>query len=297
MSVDHPADRSYDQLIAASGLPRLEARMLLEHASGCSRSWLIAHGDEPADAQTTTYFLALAERRTRAGEPIAYLTGVREFHSLRLAVSPAVLIPRPETELLVDRALELIVNNNDHAGTAPSILDLGTGSGAIALAIAATQPRARIVATDRSAAALNQARANASQLGLDSRIEWRLGDWWEAVGEAERFSLVLANPPYIARHDPHLSQGDLRHEPIEALASGEDGLDAIRTIAAGARGHLTDRGWLLLEHGFDQGEPVRALLEAAGFAWVRTLEDLEGRERVTQAQKTLESQDPPAFMV
>jgi len=271
--------------------------MLLEHASGRSRSWLIAHGDEPASAQTAKHFFALAERRTRAGEPIAYLTGVREFHSLRLEVSAAVLIPRPETELLVDRTLELIVKNNEPPGADTPILELGTGSGAIALAIAAERPRVRIFATDRSAAALDQARANASQLALDSRIEWRLGDWWEAVHKTERFGLILANPPYIAQDDPHLFQGDLRHEPIEALASGEDGLDAIRTIVKGAGAHLIDWGWLLLEHGFDQGERVRALLDAAGFDSVCTLRDLQGRERMTQAQKARKSQDPAPFMV
>lgn len=297
MSATERSLPSHDQLIAESGLPRIEARVLLEHASGRSRSWLIAHGDEPATAQVASRFLQLAERRLRNGEPIAYLTGVREFHGIDLQVGPGVLIPRPETELLVDCALDLIVKDKQEAGRRATLLELGTGSGAIALALAAARPWLAIVASDRSAAALNQARANGSRLALDRQIEWRLGDWWDAVGRDERFSVIVSNPPYIAEGDPHLKRGDLPHEPISALASGRDGLDAIRTIVAGARAHLDEGGWLLLEHGFEQGTPVRQLLEAAGFHAVETLKDLEGRDRVTRGRADVMQQTPSRIMV
>jgi len=297
VSADDRSPPNHDQLIAGSGLPRLEARVLLEHASGRPRSWLIAHGDEPADADAVERFARLAKRRLRDGEPIAYLTGVREFYGLALRVRPGVLIPRPETELLVDCALDLIVKDNQPVGRSASILELGTGSGAIALAIAAARPGLSIVASDHSAAALHQARANGSQLKLDQHIDWRLGDWWGAVGIDERFRVIVSNPPYIAERDPHLSQGDLRHEPIGALASGPDGLEAIRTITAGARDHLDDGGWLLFEHGFEQGAAVRQLLEQAGFDSVETLRDLEGRERVTRGRSGPGAQTPSRIMV
>jgi release factor glutamine methyltransferase len=297
MTAEDRPQPSYDQMILESGLPRLEARILLEHASGRTRSWLIAHGDEPARADTVVEFSRLAERRQRDGEPVAYLTGCREFHGLDLAVGPDVLSPRPETELLVDYALGIVADDNGVTCDPLRVLELGTGSGAIALAIAAARPEARIVATDRSEAALTRAQVNGSRLQLDQRIEWRLGDWWEAIGSDERFFMVLSNPPYIAERDPHLGQGDLRHEPIGALVSGHDGLDAIRTIAAGARAHLEDRGWLLLEHGFEQATQVRELLEQEGLDSIFTLRDLEGRERVTGGRWVLGPQDPPRFMV
>jgi release factor glutamine methyltransferase len=291
---------SHDALIAGSGLPRLEARVLLESASGCSRSWLIAHGDETAAPQTVERFQTLAQRRLEHGEPIAYLTGEREFHGLSLSVGPAVLIPRPETELLVDRAIEhLRVWGSDHttpdlalarrtdglASGAPAVIDLGTGSGAIALAIAAAVRQARIVATDQSREALAQARSNEARLGLAGRIDWREGSWWEAVRAGERFDLVLANPPYIPAGDPHLSRGDLRHEPMMALSPGPDGLEALRRISSGAPEHLRPGGWLILEHGHDQGAAVRNLLAQAGLTAVQTLADLASRERVTEGRR------------
>jgi release factor glutamine methyltransferase len=288
---------SHDALIAGSRLPRLEARVLLECASGRSRSWLIAHGDEPAAPRTIERFQALAQRRLIDGEPIAYLTGEREFHGLSLAVGPAVLIPRPETELLVDHAIARLLDSareepmhpptdarrRDRAARQlPAVIDLGTGSGAIALAIAAAVRTVRIVATDRSREALAQARANETRLGLAGRIDWREGSWWAAVARSEDFDLVLANPPYIAAGDPHLAQGDLRHEPLEALSPGPSGLEALRQIVGAASSHLRAGGWLMLEHGHDQGAAVRGLLTRAGLVRVRTLVDLEGRERITE---------------
>ena len=282
-----------DTLIASSGLPRSESRILMAHASGRSQSWLIAHGDEPADAALQQRFETLVARRLLAGEPIAYLTGRRDFHGISLAVNPSVLIPRPETELLVDRALERLADLQRAGLTQPTVLDLGTGSGAITLAIAHSYPDAQIVATDRSAAALAQARANAVNLGLTRRIQWRLGAWWDALDIADRFHLIVSNPPYIAQDDPHLQQGDLRHEPIEALRSGADGLDDIRAIAAGAQAHLHERGWLMIEHGWDQGSAVSDLLTDAGFIRVQTYRDLEGRDRLCEGQACAHSaQDP-----
>jgi release factor glutamine methyltransferase len=275
---------SFDELITRSGLPRLEARILLELASGRGRSWLIGHGEEAASADSVARFQALVARRL-AGEPVAYLTGRREFHGLDLAVAPGVLIPRPETELLVDRAIEIIVRDNDHATRPRSLLDLGTGSGAIALAICAHQPQTRIVATDRSEEALAQARLNAARLEHGRHISFRLGSWWQAIGEDERFDVIVSNPPYIAEGDPHLLAADLRHEPVDALVSGPDGLAAIRAIVAGAPHHLQGSGWLLIEHGYDQGEAVRKIFAQARFSSIRTLLDLEGRDRVTEGRR------------
>lgn len=252
-----------------------EAAILLAHALGVDRAWLIAHGTDALSADAAARFESLLARRV-AGEPIAYLVGRRGFHALELDVGPAVLIPRPETELLVDLALTRMPEDR-----ALEVVDLGTGSGAIALAIAAARPRARVLATDASPAALAVARANAARLGL-ANVAFVEGSWWEPLA-GRRFDLVVSNPPYIALSDPHLDLGDLRFEPRSALASGADGLDDLRRIAAGARAHLAPGGALLVEHGHDQGESVRALLAAAGLDPVATHRDLEGRERVTVA--------------
>lgn len=276
---------SWDALLATSGLPRLEARALLEHVSGRDRSWLIAHGNEPAPARIAARFAALAHRRS-TGEPLAYLVGFRDFHGLRLRVSPAVLIPRAETELLVDLAIGL-------AAHGARVLDLGTGSGAVALALAAARPDLQITATDLSEAALAIAAGNARRClpsGGSSRpggrLRWLAGSWWAALPpDAPAFDLIVANPPYIAQDDPHLARGDLLHEPAHALTGGHDGLDAIRTIAAGACAHLAAQGWLLMEHGYDQGCAVRALFRAAGLEQVATHRDAEARERVTSGRK------------
>jgi len=257
---------------AAARIDPGDAALLLAHALGRPRAWLYAHGDEAPDPAALQRFEALLARR-EAGEPVAYLTGRRGFWRHELRVTPDTLVPRPETERLVELALERLA-----PGAPLRIADLGTGSGAIALALALERPRARVVATDASPAALEVARGNADALGAGN-IEFRHGSWFEPLA-GERFDLVASNPPYVADGDPHLAQGDLRFEPAAALASGADGLDDIRVIVRDAPAHLVPGGWLLLEHGFDQGAAVRALLHAAGFAEVGTGRDLEGRDRV-----------------
>ena len=254
-----------------------DADLLLAHALGRSRTWLLAHGDDGITAAEAARFTALVERRA-AGEPVAYLTGSRGFWTLDLAVTPATLVPRPETELLVELALERIP-----ADAEARVADLGTGSGAIALAIAKERPRARVLATDAREAALEVARGNARRNRIGN-VEFRHGDWLAPL-HGERFDLIASNPPYIALGDPHLDEGDLRFEPPSALSSGSDGLDAIRAIARAAPAHLRAGGWLLLEHGREQGGAVRALLHEAGFAEVATERDLEGRDRVTLGRK------------
>ncbi|GAB2491514.1 peptide chain release factor N(5)-glutamine methyltransferase [Arenimonas alkanexedens] len=251
---------------------RLEAELLLAHAMDHPRSWFYAHASDVLTTPDADAFEALLRRRLH-GEPVAQITGRRGFWSLDLAVTADTLIPRPETELLVELALDRIPR------TEPlRVLDLGTGSGAIALAIASERPLADVTATDASAAALAVASGNAIDAGLPLRL--MPGDWYHAVPR-ENFDLVLSNPPYIADTDPHLAQGDLRFEPRSALASGPDGLDAIRILSAGAPAHLAPGGWLLVEHGFEQGEAVRALFVAAGLEQVATERDLEQRDRVT----------------
>lgn len=251
---------------------RREATLLLRHALGTSEAWLVAHAADPVEDRVATAFRTLVERRAR-GEPVAFLTGARGFHALELHVTPDVLIPRPETELLVDQALQRIPDADC------AVADLGTGSGAIALAIAKARPRARVVATDASEAALQIARANAERLGLRN-VEFAQGDWCAALRN-DHFELIVSNPPYIAEGDPHLHEGDLRFEPRGALASGPEGFGAIRIIVRDARAHLHPGGWLLLEHGFGQGPAVRELLAAHGYTEVLTERDLEGRERVS----------------
>ena len=260
------------ELIAQSGLPLLEARMLLERVLEKPRAWLIAHAQEAAGAEAAQAFAALAARR-RAGEPLAYILGEREFHGLELRVAPAVLIPRPETELLVDLALERLP---PHA--ALQVLDLGTGSGAVAVALAKLRPQAQLTAVDVDYAALTLARANAARHGV--RVRFFCGDWYGALQGLE-FDLIVSNPPYVAAEDPHLAQGDLRFEPRRALVGGADGLDCIRAIVAGARAHLRPGAWLLFEHGYDQAPACRALLEAQGYSEVQSWPDLAAIPRVS----------------
>ena len=250
-----------------------EAELLLAHVLDRSRSWLYSHGDEALDEAAAQRFAGLLERR-RAGEPVAYLIGQRGFWRFDLQVSPATLIPRPETELLVEQALARIPEDRP-----TRIADLGTGSGAIALALALERPLAQVTGTDASESALAVARANATSLGLIN-VDFRCGDWLAPLGE-ERCDLIASNPPYIAEDDVHLASGDLRFEPRSALASGVDGLEDIRTIVAGAPALLRAGGWLLLEHGLEQGAAVRALLSAAGLRDVATVPDLEQRDRVS----------------
>lgn len=267
--------RRLDALLRDAGaqIDPVDAEWLLVRALGQGRTWLYAHGDDIADAALVDRFQALVARRA-AGEPVAYLTGRRGFWRFDLTVTPATLIPRPETELLVELALARLPGDCDLR-----IADLGTGSGAIALALAHERPRARLVATDASDGALAIALGNAGALGIGN-IEFRCGDWLAPLS-GERFDLIASNPPYIASDDPHLDEGDLRFEPAAALASGRDGLDAIRGIVRDASLHLVAGGWLLLEHGLEQGDAVRTLLRAAGFGEVATERDLEGRDRVT----------------
>jgi release factor glutamine methyltransferase len=259
-------------------LSRLEARRLLAHAVGRSQEWVVAHGPDEVDDRTASSFLALAARRS-LGEPMAYLVGWREFYSRVFAVGPAVLIPRPETELLVSIGLDLL---RDRKG--PRLLDLGTGSGILAVTLALERPDASVVATDASADALAVARANAAALGA-AGIRFCLGDWWQALApEDDGFDLVVSNPPYIADADPHLTAGDLRFEPRQALAAGAAGDEDIRRIVTGARGRLASGGWLAIEHGLEQGAVCRHLMELRGFADVQTGRDLEDRERVTRGR-------------
>ncbi len=258
---------------AATTVDRVDAEWLLAHAVAKPRSWLFAHGSDTVPAAVAARFEAMLARR-QAGEPVAYLTGTQGFWTLDLEVSPATLVPRPETELLVELALARIPVD---AGA--RVADLGTGSGAIALAIAKERPRAAVVATDASDEALEVARRNANRNRI-ANVEFREGDWFAPLA-GETFDLIASNPPYIAEGDPHLGEGDLRFEPPTALSSGTDGLDAIRRIVGDAPAHLASGGWLLLEHGWYQGEPVRALLQAAGFTDVETARDLEGRDRVS----------------
>lgn len=257
-----------------AGEARAEAETLLAHALGVGRSWLFAHADDRLHAAADARFEALVAARA-AGTPVAHLTGRRGFWRFELEVSAATLIPRPETERLVELALERLPTDRPLR-----LLDLGTGTGAIALALAAERPRATVVAVERSAAAAAVARRNVVALGVADRVDVRVGAWFAPVA-GERFDLIASNPPYIEEDDPHLAAGDLRFEPRSALAAGADGLDDLRAIASAAPAHLAPGGWLLLEHGWRQGEAVRTLLRAAGFDAVQTARDLEDRERVT----------------
>jgi len=264
---------------AAPGEARRDAQILLQHVLGQNRTWLISHDSDPIPEDQVRVFRTLWRRR-QAGEPVAYLTGHRGFWTLDLAVSPAVLIPRPDTELLVETALSLIP---------PEVIwdlaDLGTGSGAIALAIASERPACHMLATDKAPEALDIARANAQTHGIDN-VQFLQGDWWAPLA-GQHFHLVASNPPYVAAGDPHLDQGDLRFEPLGALTTGGDGLEDLRSIIAGAPAHLHPGGHLLLEHGYDQGDAVRALLHAGGFDGVRTWRDLGDNERVSGGRVAL----------
>jgi release factor glutamine methyltransferase len=262
--------------LQSRGLPRLEAQMLLLHAldqPAHARAWLLAHDADPLPPPAAARLDELAARRL-AGEPVAYLTGEKHFYGLRLSVDARALDPRADTETLVDWALEHLP-----PGARRRVLDLGTGSGAIALAIARHGPRAHVVATDASAAALDVARANAQRLAL--ALDLRHGDWFAPVA-GERFELIVSNPPYIAADDPHLPA--LAHEPRQALVSGADGLDDIRRIVRAAPAHLTPGGWLLLEHGWQQAAAVRHLLTAAGLTQAQSRRDLGGIERCSGGQ-------------
>ena len=252
---------------------RHEAEILLGHVLQRERAWLFSHADFIPDQAHVDKYDALMKARQR-GEPIAYLVGHRGFWTLDLQVTPDVLIPRPETELLVELALARIP-----LGVEFRIADLGTGSGAIALAIAGDRPHARVLATDASRAALAVATTNAQRLGIHN-VEFAEGDWCAALG-ARMFDMIVSNPPYIAATDAHLGQGDLRFEPTAALASGADGFDAIRQIIDAAPRHLAGGGWLLLEHGYEQAAAVRGLLGQHGFNATQTWQDLADNDRIS----------------
>ena len=254
------------------GVDRLDAQRLLAHHLGRPRSWLLAHDTDALPAEAAAPVLADLQSRA-SGVPLAYLTGTREFHGLDLHVTPDVLDPRPDTEILVDWALERRAGELAVVEK-PQVVDLGTGSGAIALAVKQGCPRASVRALDASTAALAVARANGERLGLD--VGWLASDWWSGL-PPPRVHLALSNPPYIAAGDPHLPA--LRHEPIAALTPGGDGLAALTTVIDGAAGHLLPGGWLLLEHGFDQADAVRRRLSVAGFECIGTRRDLAGHER------------------
>jgi len=260
------------------GLERLDAQLLLGRVLGRDRAWLLAHDDAVVSPAHASDYAAHVERRA-GGEPLAYIVGAKEFHGLHLDVRPGVLVPRPDTETLVDWALELLHGPLASCG-APAVVDLGTGSGAIALAVKHAVPRAQVTAVDLSADALQVAAHDAARLNL--AIDLRAGDWWGAVPQ-QRFDLALANPPYIAQDDPHLTA--LGHEPRIALVSGPDGLDAIRAIVAGAPPALLPHAWMLIEHGHEQAAAVQALLAAAGFRDIASRADLSGIARCTGGRR------------
>jgi len=270
-------DEGAARLGRVSDEPRREAEVLLGAALGRTRAWLLAHPEECIlDCEATDRYEAGITRRAQ-GEPVAYILGEKEFWSLPLAVGPGVLVPRPETELVVDRALAHFPPD-----AAFEALDLAAGSGAIALAIAHERPRCRMTATDVSAVAVEMTHANAARLGLAARVEVARGSWFEPVAD-RTFDIIVSNPPYIAADDPRVEPGVRRFEPPQALFCGPTGLEAIETIVAGAGRHLSPGGWLVLEHGDTQGEAVRELLRRAGFERVQTHRDLAGHERCTEA--------------
>jgi release factor glutamine methyltransferase len=276
-SVAHQLEDATIQISIALGLgkreARIEARVLASHAWQVGPAWLIAHDtDQPTGAQLAAFHRLLSRRLT--GEPVAYILGQREFFGLNFVVTPDVLIPRPETETLVEAALKRIPEEKPWR-----ILDLGTGSGAIAISLARHRPLAEVVAVDASTAALAVAEANAQRLGVSS-LRCLASNWYAELG-VDKFDTIVANPPYVEADDPHLRRGDVRFEPASALAAGPAGLDDLGIIIAAAPAHLTAGGWLLVEHGWNQGAACRTLFEASNFSEIQTLRDLAGQERVT----------------
>ena len=266
---------SIKKVSASSELPRLEQTMLWEHVLKVPRSWLIAHDTDPLALEIVQQYQALEARRLK-GEPMAYIIGTREFMGHDFIVSPAVLIPRPETEFLVEQALAQIKGLPE-----ARVLDMGTGSGAVAISIALARPDATVVATDLSAEALAIAQQNAHN--LYAKVEFFQGSWYDAVKGQAAFDIIVSNPPYIAEHDPHLIKGDLRFEPSTALSAAQNGLDAIRQIINGAPPYLSDAGSVWLEHGWDQAVIVRSLFSRANFNQPTSISDLAGIPRITGA--------------
>lgn len=277
-------DLSLRALLSASTLNPSEAKILMAHVLEIHyqlpRSALLSRDDMPLNIEAMAEWKALEARRL-TGEPIAYIIGKRGFHNIELYVAPGVLIPRPETELLVEIGLREI----KRLSISTKILDLGTGSGAIALAIAHEVPNAQITATDQSIQALEIAKKNADSLNLTSRVHFFQGSWYEALNGDVSFDIILSNPPYIAAQDSHLQQGDLRFEPASALTDHGSGLTCLEQIISGAQAHLNQNGLLALEHGFDQSEAVVALMKSAGFRDIQTHRDLGGHDRVASGRK------------
>ncbi len=265
-------------VLSGSGLPKLEARLLLSHTLQRDHAWLIAHDRDMLDSDALAQFDALATRR-KQGEPVAYLLGEREFFGRPFRCSPAALIPRPETEHLVEHVLTLV-----ESSSTATILDLGTGTGCIAITLALERRNAQITALDVSLDALELAQKNGANLQADN-VEYIQSNWFSAVTTDAKFDLIVSNPPYIVPGDPHLSQGDLRFEPAIALADAIDGLESYHQLARGATTHLKAGGWLVVEHGYDQGESVPALLRENGFKDVSTHCDLSGHPRLTTARR------------
>lgn len=270
----HYAGCTLATVLKTAPLDPLENRILLCHALKLTRVQLITQSERRLDLAEADTLAALLARRLQ-GEPIAYIVGQREFYGLDLRVTPAVLIPRPDTELLVELALERLPRQG-------RLLDMGTGSGAIAVAIAHTRPDAAVTALDASAAALEVARSNAATHQV--RLQLLQSDWYQGLPAGSPFDVIASNPPYIVAGDQHLAQGDLRFEPLDALTDHADGLSDLRSIIDGAPGHLKPGGWLLMEHGYDQAAAVRALLAGSGFDHVQSWRDLAGIERVTGAR-------------
>ncbi|MDP2152828.1 MAG: peptide chain release factor N(5)-glutamine methyltransferase [Methylotenera sp.] len=258
---------------------KFEAQLLLQHVLNVNRAWLLAHESDTLQDKVKTDYEGLLARRL-LGEPIAYTFGYREFYGLNLIVTPDTLIPRPDTETLVETALDKIPTD-----TPFTVLDLGTGTGAVALAIAKHRPEAQVTAIDASSAALDVANRNARQLDL-TQVDLRLSNWFSAL-EGERFNLIVSNPPYIEQQDAHLTQGDLRFEPMSALASGADGLDDIRKIIDNSLLHLHPQGWLMLEHGYNQAHLVADLMAQSGLIDITTIKDLGANDRVTIGKNPL----------
>lgn len=275
---------SLRSLLNKSALAKSEAKILmayvLEKHYQLPRSALLSRDDMQLHPEAMANWQSLESRRL-SGEPIAYLVGKRGFHNIELYVAPGVLIPRPETELLVEIGLREI-KRISHSAT---ILDLGTGSGAIALAIAHDAPQVQVTATDQSPEALDIARINAKQLNMASRVQFIQGNWYEPLGASASFDIILSNPPYIAAQDIHIGQGDLRFEPLSALTDQGNGLSCIETIISGAMDHLNPNGLIAIEHGFDQSDAVVALLKMAGFHDIQTHLDLAGHYRVASGRK------------
>jgi len=278
---------SLRSLLGSTSLPRNEAHILMSHVLEkhyqLARSALISRDEMELNAPALEEWRSLESRRLN-GEPVAYLIGKRGFHNIELQVGPEVLIPRPETELLVDIALQEI-KRIENSTPNPKILDLGTGSGAIALAITNEAPNTQVIATDQSAEALAIAKLNADLLGLETRVEFAQGSWYQALKENDIFDIILSNPPYIPAQDPHLIEGDLRFEPADALTDHSTGLNCLEAIIWGAKDHLKPMGLLAVEHGFDQSAAVVDLMKTAGLKDIQTHQDLSGHLRAASARK------------